>query len=111
MKLTLAIFSFVLLIASTISAQSETGLTTNETVKTEQVSTDDQPTLSVSEEGKKEVEGKSKEECAKTCDHKEKASYHKNHGEMNKKECKPDCKKECCAKEEVKETDGTLEQE
>ncbi len=32
---------------------------------------------------------------------------------MSKKECKPDCKKECCAKttEEVLESDGTSEQE
>ncbi len=110
MKYILAILSFVLLVAFTTNAQTETDL---QTIQTEQISVDNQSTLSVSEDVKKECEGKSKEECKKICDEKEKASYHKNHDEMSKKECKSDCKKECCAKttEEVKESDGTSENE
>ncbi len=113
MKYILAILSLVLFFAFTANAQTETELKKEQTIQTEQISVDNQSTLSVSEDVKKECEGKSREECKKQCDEKEKASYHKNHKEMSKKECKPDCKKECCAKttEEVLESDGTSEQE
>jgi len=113
MKTVLAILSFVLLIAFTANAQTETDLQKEQTITTEQSSSNNESTLSVSEDGKKECEGKSKGECKKVCDEKEKASYHKNHKEMSEKECKPDCKKECCTKntEEVLESDGTSENE
>jgi len=113
MKTVLAILSFVLLFAITVNAQTENDLQKEKTITTEQSSSEDQPTLSAIEDGKKKCEGKSKEECKKQCEEKEKVSYHKNHKEMSKKECKPDCKKECCATvtEEVLETDGTSEQE
>lgn len=113
MKTVLAILSLVLLFAITANAQTENNLKTEQTTKIEQSSSDDQSTLSVTEDGKKECEGKSKEECKRVCTEKEKASYHNNHKEMSKKDCNPDCKKECCATvtEEVLETDGTSERE
>ncbi len=113
MKTVLAILSLVLLFAFTANAQTETDLQKEQTIQTEQSSSGDESTLSVNEDVKKECEGKSKEECKKKCEDKEKTSYHKNHDEMNKKECKPGCEKECCAKttEEVLESDGTSDQE
>ena len=88
MKYILAILSLVLLFAFTTNAQTETDLKKEQTLQTEKSSSDDQSTLSVSEDVKKECEGKSKEECKKQCNEKEKASYHKNHKEMSEKECK-----------------------
>jgi len=113
MKTVLAILSLVLLIAITANAQTEKDLQKKQTITTEQSSSDDQSTLSVTEDGKKKCEGKSKEECIKKCEGKEKASYHNNHKEMSDKDCKSDCEKECCATvtEEVQETDGTSERE
>ena len=125
MKSILAILSFVLLIAFTANAQTETDTKKEETIKIEQSSPDDQSTLSVTEDGKKKCEGKSKEECKKlcegkekvklhkNCEGKEKAEYHKNHHEKSEKECKPDCKKECCTKntEEIPQTDETSNKE
>ncbi|MEE9432374.1 MAG: hypothetical protein V3V16_15110 [Melioribacteraceae bacterium] len=113
MKSILAILSFVLLIAITANAQTENDSKKEQTLKIEQSSSNDQSTLSATEDGKKKCEGKSKEECKKQWEEKEKVSYHKNHKEMSKKECKPDRKKECCATvtEEVLESDGTSEQE
>ena len=113
MKTVLAILTLILLFAITANAQTEKDLQKEKTITTEQSSSNNESTLSVSEDGKKECEGKSKEECKKVCEDKEKVSYHKNHKEMSNKECKPDCKKECCATvtEEVLESDGTSEQE
>ena len=107
MKTVLAILSFVLVLAFTANAQTETNLQKEQTATTVEKSlTEDQATVSVNEEVKHKCEGKSKEECKKACDH-------EKHDEMSKKECKPGCEKECCAKntEEVKETDGTSEKE
>jgi len=109
MKYVLAILSLVLFFAFTANAQTETDLKKEQTLQTEKSSSDNQPTLSVSEDGKKECEVKSKEECKRICKEKEKADLHKSHEEMGKKECKPDCKMECCANttEEVLQKDGT----
>ena len=109
MKTILAILSLVLLFTISANAQTEKDLQKEQTITSEQSLSDNESTLSVSEDGKKECEGKSKEECKRVCE--EKVSYHKNHKEMSEKECKPDCKKECCATvtEEVLETDGTSE--
>ena len=65
MKTILSILSFVLLIAITANAQTETDTKKEETIKTELTSSDDQSTLSLNEDGKKKCEGKSKEECKK----------------------------------------------
>jgi len=107
MKPILPVMSFVFLIAFTTDAQTETDVKTKQTISTEQSSSDDQATLSKNEDIKIKCEGKSKEECKKQCDGKEKAEYHKSQDEMNKKECKPGCEKECCSSstEEAKQTD------
>jgi hypothetical protein len=111
MKSILAILSLILLFAITANAQTEKDLQKEQTIKVEQSSSDNESTLTATEDDKKECEGKSKEECKRVCEEKEKVSYHKNHKEMSEKDCKPDCKKECCATvtEEVLETDGTSE--
>ncbi|MBT8381357.1 MAG: hypothetical protein KJO59_03250, partial [Ignavibacteria bacterium] len=87
--------------------RTEQTIKTNQTFETNQSSTNNQSTLSTSEEVKHECNAESKEECKRICEEKKNAGSNMSSDGMDTKECKPDCKMECCAND----TEETLETE